>query len=689
MKLDERLMCVGLALAGVVVGGSAWAAVGAPSKVTRLETSTLTGAEAAGRASVFMGAARGQVYFLEPGAAGLVQRVFGLGQPVHRAYGFSADGSRVAYRPLEGERPSGALWIAELSTGKARALEVPGYVIEAAWSPSDRSLVAYTYASREGDFGVAILDVDTGRARDVQSKNVLADRLAWDADGAGLYYFQAIDHVREGRDLLTGKPMHQSTYAELAPRHYALSAGTSRELALSAVPAGFPALEQSARPELRSLPLFDLPRSSGAGAPEAAELPEDLYAFRVSVPERALEVVGQNLLGDGKLSVRELPAGEPRALAEGKLLQVLPEGLVVSRNLGSGRAFDLVRWNGSTTELTRAVVSYNLPLKTAYVTQGGQSYPAPGNCSIWTHTSTSSMAYAYDLWQSAGHVMASATGTVAYTMNSITCNSCAGTGCGDYSSTCSSNSGWGNVVIVEHADTTWTKYTHLAPGSVQVAVTNTVCPGRYLGNQGHTGCTAGGVCGDHLHFQRQSSSALSGTSVSIDFADAADPLACTATYTSASNETTTCGGSSYTFTCDNGQTCYSAFGPAQYWHTQTSCGGLSLGINGSMIWTYVNGSVISNYARWTPTLSGSGNYVVQVFIPRCYGTSQLAKYKIVANGVSYFATVNQNNIYDAWVTLGTYFFAASGTQYVELTDATGEAASTLRQLAFDAVRFTK
>jgi hypothetical protein len=683
MERHEVLLSVGLALAVSTAQ--------AAQRETGLERLNVARAEVSGRTAAFTGATQGRVFTLEPGASALVRREFSASRPVHRAYGFSADGTRVAYRALDGQRPTGTLWTEELGTGNATALPLPGYVIEAAWSPADPGLIAYTYSSGEGDYGVALFDLARGEMRDVQSKHVLADHLAWDANGAGIYYFDAVDHVRQSRDILTGRPMHESTYAELSPRYFALATGAARELPLTAVPAGFPVLKQSARPELLSEPVFELPRRAGAERFEAADLPDDIYAFSVVVPDRGLEVLGRNLLGDGPLSVRTQPAGEARQVAEGKLLAVLAEGLVVSANLGFGRATNLVRWDGTTTEIARAVVSYNLPLKSSYVTQGGCSYPAPGNCnSGFSHTCGSSMAYAYDIWQSGGHVLASATGTVANRMNTVTCNSCDSSGCADYVAGCTNaNSGWGNAVVIEHGDASWTKYTHMAYNSVQVAVGNSVCPGRYIGNQGHTGCTSGSGCGDHLHFQRQNGSGFSSTSIAIDFADAADPLSCGSTYTSASTETTTCGGGTYTFTCDNGQGCYSAFGPSQYWHTQTTCGGTSLGQNGSMIWTYVNGTVKSNYARWTPTLSGSGNYTVSVFIPRCYGTSQQARYTIVANGSTFSATVNQNAIYDQWVTLGTYFFAASGTQYVELADNTGEAASTLRQLAFDAVRFSK
>lgn len=693
--MDRHSRGVGLivlvALGAVGVGAESASRRHAPA--TRVEVIASTRAEAAGRPALFVGADRGKVFLLESGVSGPLQRVFSAGQAVHRAYGFSADGARIAYRPLDGERPSGSLFVEDMGSGKFRALPIPDHVIEAAWSPSDPRLLAYTYSSGDA-FGVALIDVESRRLTVIQPRDVLADHVAWDVNGQGIYYYNSIDRIREARDETTGARMHQSTYAVLSPRHYALAGGQVRELALNALPAGFPALRQTARPELLSQPTYEAPGGLRTRpALEAADLPADLYAFTAGVPERALEISGDNLLGDARLAVRELPGGEPRTLAEGKLLRVLPEGAVVSRNLGHGRALDFVRWDGTVTELATAVVSFNLPLKTAYVTQGGCSYPAPGNCnSSFSHTCGSSMAYAYDMWQSAGHVLAAATGTVAYTMKTINCNGCDSADCTDYSSACvnaAGNYGWGNVAIIEHADGSWTKYTHMAYNSVQVAVGGATCPGRYIGNQGHTGCTSGGGCGDHVHFQRQNSSALSGTSIAIDFAETSDPLSCGTTYTSAATETTSCGGG-YTFTCDDGDGCFAKFGPAQYWHTETLCGGAALGYNGDMVWTYVNGTVMSNYVRWTPVLSGAGNYTVSVFVPRCFGTSQQAQYRVVANGSSYYpAPVNQNSLYDSWVTLGTYYFAANGAEYLELSDATGESATSYRYLAFDAARFTR
>jgi hypothetical protein len=100
---------------------------------------------------------------------------------------------------------------------------------------------------------------------------------------------------------------------------------------------------------------------------------------------------------------------------------------------------------------------------------------------------------------------------------------------------------------------------------------------------------------------------------------------------------------------------------------------------------------VSNKVRWKPQLSGSGNYRVQVFVPNNHATTKSARYRTVANGSAYTATVNQSIYYDQWVTLGTYYFNGSnnGSEHVELTDATGEAGSSYLKIGFDAVRWVK
>jgi hypothetical protein len=124
-------------------------------------------------------------------------------------------------------------------------------------------------------------------------------------------------------------------------------------------------------------------------------------------------------------------------------------------------------------------------------------------------------------------------------------------------------------------------------------------------------------------------------------------------------------------------------GPSQYWHTQTG-----LGIGGNMMWTYVNGSSVSNWMRWHSG-QAAGQYQVWVYIPWNYGTTRSANYQ-VQNGSSTFqtVTVNQYNYSDVWVCLGTFNF--SSEPCVFLGDNTGESYSgTHRMVGFDAVKFVQ
>ncbi|RME00052.1 MAG: hypothetical protein D6812_10395, partial [Deltaproteobacteria bacterium] len=291
------------------------------------------------------------------------------------------------------------------------------------------------------------------------------------------------------------------------------------------------------------------------------------------------------------------------------------------------------------------------------------------------------------------HIWASASGTVVYTHASVSCNAC-DTGCGDYSSSCTgstSNYGWGNVVIIQHSDGTYTKYTHMQQNSIQVSNGAGTCPGLYIGRQGHTGCTAGYMngCGDHLHFQRQSSGSLNGTSVSISFSETSNPLSCGATYDSAASERTSCGGQpgcSTTIThsgsniIDDTDACFEKFGNPAYWYAET-CGGY-----GNHFWwtDAISGNTPENYVKWNLKIGEAGEYKVRVFVPQCRATTRQAKYEIHAAGNTYTKTIDQSIYYDEWVTLGTYYFNTSSGQYIRLNDNTGE--TNYPDIAFDAVK---
>ncbi len=113
------------------------------------------------------------------------------------------------------------------------------------------------------------------------------------------------------------------------------------------------------------------------------------------------------------------------------------------------------------------------------------------------------------------------------------------------------------------------------------------------------------------------------------------------------------------------------------------------GYNGTMTWTYNNYSIqySYNWARWYPQLQ-SGWYEVFVYIPYSYTTSGQARYWISHAGGYTLRIVNQAAYGDQWVSLGTYNFAGTSSDYVSLSDVTYEPYRT-RLIGFDAVKWER
>ena len=441
--------------------------------------------------------------------------------PVFKVFGLSIDRKLLLYSPLTNGNPSGELYIEDLQAGQSKKISSL-LVLEASWSPTNPNEIAYTF-SGGNRFGLATIDIGSGEEKVLVSENVLADFLQWDEAGKGIHYFQTSDE----NQTVVLNAQFVSTETRLV-----------NEPSLQNIPIGFPALDQSIMPEL-SL------RAVSAGKKLTSE---GIYPFRILTLDGSREILGENLLGNGLIYTRPAGSESPEVLGEGRVLKMLNDGLIIRTFTGGESGIDYIGWNGKVTSLALpTVMNYNLPLSTFTLTQGGANYPSPGNCSISSHTSSSSSAFAYDMQKSTvgAHILASADGLVVYTYSAVTCNSSDTSGCLDYVPNCAANNGgWGNVVIIQHSDGTFTKYAHMQANSIQVAVNNSACQGLYIGRQGHTGntCCSFNGCGDHLHFQRQTTSALSGPSTAVSFSDASNPLACFSSYTSASTELSTCSG---------------------------------------------------------------------------------------------------------------------------------------------------
>jgi hypothetical protein len=121
-------------------------------------------------------------------------------------------------------------------------------------------------------------------------------------------------------------------------------------------------------------------------------------------------------------------------------------------------------------------------------------------------------------------------------------------------------------------------------------------------------------------------------------------------------------------------------GPESSWYYR------SVGYRSHTYWTYSSDTQVYNYAKWVPQLPQAGDYEVFVYIPSQRADTQSARYRINHNGQDHYYTVNQSLYFDKWVSLGSYYFADTGTEYVYLDDITGEPYAS-HKIGFDAVKF--
>jgi hypothetical protein len=92
-----------------------------------------------------------------------------------------------------------------------------------------------------------------------------------------------------------------------------------------------------------------------------------------------------------------------------------------------------------------------------------------------------------------------------------------------------------------------------------------------------------------------------------------------------------------------------------------------------------------NWGRWYPSLT-AGVYEVSAYIPERFSTTSQARYWVSHSNGYTLRPVDQSVNGSSWVTLGTFEFDGSGSDFVSLADVTFE--SETRLIAYDAVRWT-
>ena len=459
--------------------------------------------------------------------------------PIFKAFGVSLRNNTLLYSPLRNRIPSGDLYIENLESGEATKL-TDDLVLEAAFSP-DESKVAYTFASGRG-FGMGITAADANQKLTLVSENILADFIQWSRLGDEIYFFETTDEL-DGPGVIPRK----------------ISIGNRRliEMNYNSLPPGFPRLSTE------SEQLQNLRNSSNDYSAGHAEL---RYPFTIRTPDGVERICGGNFFGSTAIRLCEnVKFPNLQNLADGQLMKIAQYGIIVRQFEPNRTTTNFIDWDGNNEQIAASPqVSYNLPVSKTnpntgsfLVTRSGTGYSnACGLSGFSPHSGTLQFAFDMQKTGTAGqHVISSAEGTVVEAIKNINCNSgnsvdCELNGCGGMPacSTSQANGGWGNSVVILHADSTYSRYAHMQFNSVTVQNGESVCQGKYLGNQGGTGTSCGDFngCGDHLHYQKQNMA--SGNSVSASFSDvSSNPLSClTAGYTTGSTEVSSCSN------CNNG-----------------------------------------------------------------------------------------------------------------------------------------
>lgn len=430
-----------------------------------------------------LAASEGKAFTVEQTSSGIIKTPIKTSSPVFEVFGISQDSRSILYSPLKHGNPSGELYLEDIVSGISHRINVPT-VIAASLSP-DGSRAAFTYVSGTG-FGLGVTDFATGNTQFVRSGDVFPDLIEWERSGSGIKFF-VIDRNEQDFKL-------DSQIVQLVETGKSLTADEN----------SFPVIEQ--KMGFGFTPLTNRPGRS----------------FVVSSNDGYSQVIGADLAGAGELRILNNLTGEVREVSSGKFLRMSDDGFLTRQFTKSGSKLVFTDWNGLQTELGTITVNFNFPEADSQMIQGGFGYTSPGNCGIISH-GPGIMEFAYDFKDPTvnEHIIAAADGLVVYNSSNPDCSGCGGTF-------------FGETVILQHTDGSYTKYAHLESGSPQALNGTDVCQGLYIANQGSTGSANGNA---HLHFQRQSSADLFGQSIAVDFSDAgSNPLSCSTNYTSASTE---------------------------------------------------------------------------------------------------------------------------------------------------------
>lgn len=409
-----------------------------------------------------------------------------LGLAAYRAYGISR--ASLAFSALQNGFPDEKLRVANILSGESRLLLSDWMVSAAAWRPGDTMLAVAAY--RRDKSALLLVNAITGTVTIVSERPTSPMLLRWSQNGTTLYAL----HENDAK----GQRTAEKTYYWLA--QYSVGGSLLRQARIESA-------------ALRLLPALDdlaLEDAVTAAEGRSEKGPISLKRLGSTGSTNVQDVLSEFRLPFILWREADVLLVKDTGRSKGPVYSVgVSSGVVSEVILDTGAKFKLPWETSSDGELTTSGSAYG----------GGDHGDYTGR-----------MAYAYD-FAIGSHVLASATGTVVAVRANAKCY--LALNCVDTSDACSSAAshvGWGNIVILAHADGTYTKYAHLRNISEDMVVGSSVVVGQHIGDSGAVGVTIPhyGDCADYLHFQRQQtfsgSSSDTSASIWIDFTERASPI---------------------------------------------------------------------------------------------------------------------------------------------------------------------
>lgn len=129
--------------------------------------------------------------------------------------------------------------------------------------------------------------------------------------------------------------------------------------------------------------------------------------------------------------------------------------------------------------------------------------------------------------------------------------------------------------------------------------------------------------------------------------------------------------------------CFSLYGPAAYWRSE------SVGHGGSLLWTnaFENDSP-SNWARWHLAVEEGGQYTVEIYAQQPFAAHRTTRYELRHGDVETAIEVDLAGAM-GWVRLGEFTFAPGGGQHLSVYDNSPVPVASDQRIPADAIRLVR